>query len=127
MIQVSAQVSPSSSCVFVISCHDASDSIRVAAASVVYGLQALYNGNRTGGVLGKWPFPPYYWWESGAAWGGMVNYWHFTGDNSYVNVTYEALVSQIGPTNDFILPQEKSNTVIRLYTIENSTSMTDLL
>lgn len=104
-----------------------SDSIRAAAASVAYGLQALYNGNRTGGVLGKWPFPPYYWWESGAAWGGMVNYWHFTGDDSYVDVTYEALVSQIGPTNDFILPQEKFNTVIRLYTTENSNSMTDSL
>ncbi|KAF7504619.1 hypothetical protein GJ744_002046 [Endocarpon pusillum] len=85
-------------------------SIRDAAATVAHGVQALYNGNKTGGVLGKWPFPPYYWWESGASWDGMVNYWHFTGDNSYVDVTYEALVSQIGPTNDFILPQEKSDT-----------------
>lgn len=76
-------------------------------------MQALYNGNKTGGVLGKWPFPPYYWWESGASWDGMVNYWHFTGDNSYVDVTYQGLVSQIGPTNDFMLPQEKSNTVYR--------------
>ncbi len=87
------------------------DSIRDAAAIAADGLQALYSGNKTGGVLGKWPFQPYYWWESGAAWGGMVNYWHYTGDNSYVNVTYEALVSQIGATNDFILPQEKFDTV----------------
>jgi mannan endo-1,6-alpha-mannosidase len=43
----------------------------------------------------------------------MVNYWHFTGDDSYVNVTHEALVSQIGPTNDFMLPQEKFDTVRR--------------
>jgi mannan endo-1,6-alpha-mannosidase len=77
-------------------------------------MHALYNGNRTGGVLGKWPFPPYYWWESGASWGGMINYWHYTGDKSYVNVTYEALVSQIGLTNNFILPQEKFNTVGQL-------------
>jgi mannan endo-1,6-alpha-mannosidase len=89
------------------------ESIRDAAATVAFGVQSLYNGNKTGGVLGKWPFPPYYWWESGAAWGGMVSYWHYTGDNSYVNVTYEALVSQIGPTNNFILPQEKFNTVLR--------------
>lgn len=88
------------------------ESIRDAAATVAHGLQALYHGNKAGGVLGKWPFPPYYWWESGAAWGGMVNYWHYTGDNSYLNVTYEALVSQIGPTNDFMLPQEKFDTVI---------------
>jgi mannan endo-1,6-alpha-mannosidase len=57
-------------------------------------------------VLGKFPYPPYYWWESGAAWGGMVNYWHFTGDSSYNNVTYNALVSQIGPAGDFVMPSE---------------------
>jgi Glycosyl hydrolase family 76 len=95
------------------------ESIRDAAATAAYGLQALYNGNKTGGVLGKWPFPPYYWWESGAAWGGMVNYWHYTQDNSYVNVTYEAIVSQIGPTNDFMLPQEKFNTVVDMMTCRN--------
>jgi rhamnogalacturonyl hydrolase YesR len=87
------------------------DSIRAAAATVAYDLQTLYNGNKTGGVLGKFPYPPYYWWESGAAWGGMINYWHFTGDNSYVDVTHAALVSQIGPNNDFILPQERFDTV----------------
>jgi mannan endo-1,6-alpha-mannosidase len=74
-------------------------------------VQHLYTANTTGGVLGKWPFPPYYWWESGAAWGGMVDYWHFTGDKSYVSVTLEALVSQLGPANDFILAQEKFDTV----------------
>lgn len=47
----------------------------------------------------------------------MVNYWHFTGDNSYVNVTHEALVSQIGPTNNFILPQERRSTVRRHYNV----------
>lgn len=101
------------------------DSIRDAAAIVAHGVQELYNGNRTGGVVGKWPFPPYYWWESGAAWGGMVNYWHFTGDNSYVNVTHEALVSQIGPTNNFILPRERFNTVVQQYRTEPIRQPTD--
>ena len=80
-------------------------SVRDAAASAAYGLQKFYDGNSTG-VLGKFPFPPYYWWESGAAWGGMINYWHFTGDDSYNNVTYNALVSQIGPSGDFVMPVE---------------------
>lgn len=65
----------------------------------------MYNGNTTG-VLAKFPYPPYYWWESGAAWGGMINYWHYTGDASYNNVTYDALVSQIGPGGDFVMPSE---------------------
>lgn len=94
-----------------------SDAIRDAAGIIAYGVQSLYNGNRTGGVVGKFPFPPYYWWQSGATWGAMVNYWHFTGDNSYVNVTHEALVSQIGPTNNFILPQEMRSTVRRQFNV----------
>lgn len=95
----------------------AAESIRDAAAIAAFGVQVLYNGNKTGGVLGKWPAPaqggPYYWWQSGASWGGMIGYWHYTGDNSYVKVTHEALVSQIGPTNNFIVPLEKSNTVFQ--------------
>ena len=69
-------------------------------------MQDLYNGNVTGGVPGKFPYPPYYWWESGGAWGGMMNYWHYTGDQSYVNVTHEALLSQVGPAYDFVVPSE---------------------
>ncbi len=40
------------------------ESIRSAAGLAAHGLQQLYNGNVTG-VLGKFPYPPYYWWESG--------------------------------------------------------------
>lgn len=81
-------------------------SIRDAAATSAYWLQDLYNGNVTGGVLGKFPYPPYYWWESGGAWGGIVNYWHYTGDQSYVTVTYEALLSQVGPAYGWVVPAE---------------------
>ena len=35
-----------------------------------------------------------------------MNYWHYTGDPSYNNVTYNALVSQIGPAGDFVMPSE---------------------
>jgi mannan endo-1,6-alpha-mannosidase len=73
---------------------------------LAYGVQALYHGNQSDGVLGKWDYPPYYWWESGGAWGGMMNYWHYTGDPSYVNVTYDALVSQVGPEYDWVVPSE---------------------
>ncbi|KAJ9613311.1 hypothetical protein H2200_003253 [Cladophialophora chaetospira] len=81
---------------------DSPDSIRTAAATIAYGLQSMYNGNRTGGEPGKFPDPPYYWWLSGAAWGGMLDYYLYTGDESYYNVTYDALVSQISPTNNYL-------------------------
>ena len=71
----------------------------------------LYNGNQTGGTLGKFPYPPYYWWESGAAFGGMIEYWHYTGDTSYVNVTWQALVSQISPSNDYMPVKEQFDEV----------------
>ena len=37
---------------------------------------------------------------------GMMDYWHYTGDSSYNNVTYQALVSQLGPAYDFNMPSE---------------------
>jgi mannan endo-1,6-alpha-mannosidase len=89
------------------------DSIRDAAATIAYGLQSMYNGNETGGELGKFPDPPYYWWLSGAVWGGMVDYYLYTGDASYYNVTYDALVSQISDTYDYLPEAEKLEEVRR--------------
>ncbi|OCT44613.1 Mannan endo-1,6-alpha-mannosidase DCW1 [Cladophialophora carrionii] len=86
---------------------DNPESIRGAAATIAHDLQSMYNGNRTGGVLGKFPYPPYYWWLSGAAWGGMVDYYLYTGDASYYNVTYDALVSQISDTHNYLPEAEK--------------------
>lgn len=88
---------------------DNKQSVLDAASVAATGLQLLYNGNQPGGTLGKWPYPPYYWWESGAAWGGMIEYWHYTGDKTWMNVTWEALVSQLGPQADFVVPVEAFN------------------
>jgi len=82
------------------------DSVLRAAGITAYGVQALYDGNQTHGVLGKWPYPPYFWWESGAAWGAMVEYYHYTKDPTYLNVTYQGLISQLGPGFDFNMPSE---------------------
>lgn len=89
---------------------DSRESILNATALLAHGVQELYNGNQTGGTLGKWPYLPYYWWESGGAWGGMMEYWHATKDESYTNVMMEALVSQLGSNYDFNLPEEAFDT-----------------
>ncbi|KAL8243934.1 hypothetical protein R6Q59_010192 [Mikania micrantha] len=49
---------------------------------------------------------PYYWWESGGAWGSMMQYQHFSGDMSYHNVMHEAVCSQLGPNYDFIMEDQ---------------------
>ena len=94
-------------------CLQPSDSILNAASTVADGLMQIYNGNQVGGTLGKFPYPPYYWWESGAAWGGMIEYWHYTGNATYNNVTWQALLSQISPTNDFMPVAEQFDEVRR--------------
>lgn len=93
---------------------------------------AYYSGNNTGDVPGNLP-DPYYcvfppgpamgpsrpWtatlantnagWEAGAMFGTMVDYWAYTGDTTYVNVTYTALQHQVGDDNDF-MPTNQTRT-----------------
>jgi len=38
-----------------------------------------------------------------------MEYWHYTGDATYVNVTSQALISQLGPAYDFNNPVEAFN------------------
>lgn len=38
-----------------------------------------------------------------------MEYWHYTGDDSYMNVTQEALTAQLGPAYDFNVPEEAFN------------------
>ncbi|KAF2429819.1 mannan endo-1,6-alpha-mannosidase [Tothia fuscella] len=74
---------------------DDSQSVRFAASLVARGIQSLYQPNATNGIVGKWPYPPYFWWESGGAWGAMIEYWHYTNDTTYNSITYQALTHQL--------------------------------
>ncbi|KAI9054749.1 hypothetical protein LZ554_001899 [Drepanopeziza brunnea f. sp. 'monogermtubi'] len=81
------------------------DSIRSAASTVAYGLVKYYSGNVTNtpetiGVLPK----PHYWWQSGAMWGLLLDYYHYTGDSAYHSITTQAILSQLGPEYDFMVP-----------------------
>lgn len=79
-------------------------SIKAAAAVAANGLMKLYVNNATGttpikvGTFDK----PIYWWEAGAVWGGLVDYWSYTGDASFAFSTNQALLAQKGPANDFM-------------------------
>jgi mannan endo-1,6-alpha-mannosidase len=73
-------------------------------------MMTYYTGNISGptNIPGLLPPPPsgYYWWEAGAMWGTMIDYWYITGDESYNDVVYEALLFQTGPNADFMPPNQ---------------------
>src|SRR5271169_3283393 len=54
-----------------------------------------------GGTPGTLP-PPYFWWEAGGMFMTLVDYWRYTGDTSYNDVTSQALLFQVGPNNDYM-------------------------
>ncbi|KAM5475116.1 putative mannan endo-1,6-alpha-mannosidase [Microsporum audouinii] len=76
------------------------DSIKKAASSIAYGMVSYYTGNRTGDVPGNLP-DPYYWWEAGAMFGALVDYWYYTGDDSYNKITMQAMLHQVGEDNNY--------------------------
>ncbi|KAK9236536.1 glycoside hydrolase [Lipomyces kononenkoae] len=84
------------------------DSIKQAAFVFSHGMMDYYNGNQTGGTLGKFTWP-YYWWESGAAWGSLLDYWFYTGDTTYNQMFTDALLANVGPNNDF-MPKSETTT-----------------
>jgi mannan endo-1,6-alpha-mannosidase len=67
-----------------------------------------YTGNVTGDVPGNLP-APYYWWEAGAMFGTLIDYWYYTGDDSYNQITIEGMMHQAGPDADF-MPENQTKT-----------------
>ncbi|KAL2139065.1 hypothetical protein VTI28DRAFT_5850 [Corynascus sepedonium] len=47
---------------------------------------------------------PHYWWQAGALMGSMLDYSHYTGDKSYDPIIARALLAQVGPNFDYMLP-----------------------
>ncbi len=85
-----------------------SDSIRASAKTLAYDLMTYYHGNESGQTPGILPGPPpagdYYWWEGGALWGAMIDYWHYTGDDTYNDVVTQAMLHQVGPDANYMPP-----------------------
>ncbi|KAL3418202.1 Mannan endo-1,6-alpha-mannosidase DCW1-like protein 1 [Phlyctema vagabunda] len=89
---------------------DDPDSIRRAASEIAHGLMSYYKGNETGFTPGLLPYPPYYWWQSGALMGTMVNYYRISGDPTYNSIVSEGLLYQTGPDDDY-MPQEQRSSL----------------
>ncbi|KAK4171186.1 glycosyl hydrolase family 76-domain-containing protein [Triangularia setosa] len=85
------------------------DSIRAAAKDVAFDAVSYYNGNETGEVPGMLGYEPYaggkYWWWSGSVlMSTLIDYWHYTNDNSYNALVSQGLLHQRGPNNDYMPP-----------------------
>jgi mannan endo-1,6-alpha-mannosidase len=65
----------------------------------------MYTGNKSGDIPGILP-APYYWWEAGAMFGALIDYWYYTGDASYNAVTTQAMLFQVGPNADYMPPNQ---------------------
>lgn len=59
-------------------------SIKDASSTIAYDMLASYTGNNTGDNPGNLP-PPYYWWEAGAMFMHMVDY-YYCKPNTFVSM-----------------------------------------
>ncbi|KAF2753562.1 mannan endo-1,6-alpha-mannosidase DCW1 precursor [Pseudovirgaria hyperparasitica] len=80
---------------------DSADSVKSAAGAVAKGLTSYYTGYRPGDVPGNLP-DPYYWWEAGAMFNALIDYWHYTGDDQYNEIIFQALLHQTGEDDDYM-------------------------
>ncbi|KAJ2896574.1 hypothetical protein MKZ38_005430 [Zalerion maritima] len=81
------------------------DSIKSAAALVAEDLMSFYHGDEPGKTPGILPGPPpegdYYWWQGGAMWGTLIDYWHATGDETYNDEIQRSLIFQSGEQHQY--------------------------
>ncbi|SMQ45687.1 unnamed protein product [Zymoseptoria tritici ST99CH_3D7] len=82
---------------------DDPESIKAAAKTVAWDLVDWYSGNETGQSPGMLP-DPYYWWAAGAMFGSLIDYWYYTGDDTYNEITTQGITFQVGPNRDFMEP-----------------------
>ncbi|KAL2830369.1 mannan endo-1,6-alpha-mannosidase [Aspergillus pseudoustus] len=73
-------------------------SVRNAARTVAYNMMTYYHGNESGQIPGKLPGT---WWEGGAMFMTLIQYWHWTGDTSYNEVTSQGMLWQRGKDDFF--------------------------
>ncbi|RGP67880.1 hypothetical protein FSPOR_5715 [Fusarium sporotrichioides] len=76
-------------------------SVKSISKTIAKDMVAMYHGHEPGGTPGLLP-EPYYWWYAGAFMGTLVDYWAYTGDDQYVNLTKQALLFQVGDHDDYM-------------------------
>ncbi|KAF1840353.1 glycoside hydrolase family 76 protein [Cucurbitaria berberidis CBS 394.84] len=86
------------------------DSIKSAAKTLASGIVSFYKDSLTK-TLTPGLFPkPYYWWEAGAVFHGLIEYSYLTGDSQYDTLISEALQWQVGESDAF-MPLNQTKTL----------------
>ncbi|GME83279.1 unnamed protein product [Ambrosiozyma monospora] len=84
------------------------DSVCAATSQIIKGMLDYYDGSEYGGVVGMFKLP-YYWWEAGEAFGGLINNWYYCQDTTHEELIYASLMAQRGENYDYI-PSNQSLT-----------------
>lgn len=77
------------------------DSIVAALDLIATGVMDYYQGDDYGGTVGMF-VNPYYWWEAGGAFGLLIDYSYYTGNDTWVKTIKEALAYQTGHDNNYV-------------------------
>ncbi|KAK7534570.1 mannan endo-1,6-alpha-mannosidase DCW1 precursor [Phyllosticta citricarpa] len=80
-------------------------SIKLGMQTAAKGMTKYYTGYRPGDVPGNLP-NPYYWWEAGAMFGALIDYFLYTEDDQFNDITVQGMMHQVGPDNDFMPPNQ---------------------
>ncbi|KAI1468260.1 glycoside hydrolase family 76 protein [Daldinia caldariorum] len=73
--------------------------IKETAAQIAKGLYVYHDPSSTAGQF-KQP-ESWFWWLSGSAWNGLVDYTVYTGDTTYQADILSSLAKNVGPNYDF--------------------------
>ena len=94
-------------------------SIKNASSIVAKDVLSYYHGSDPGQIPGLFPEHSL-WWESGAVWGSLIDYWDYTGDAQYVALVQQALLWQLGPNRDYMPPNQTKNEVALLFFLKKT-------
>ncbi|OJJ55435.1 hypothetical protein ASPSYDRAFT_183495 [Aspergillus sydowii CBS 593.65] len=83
-------------------------SVKEACKTIAKNMVSYYTGYRPGDVPGNLP-DPYYWWEAGAMFNALIDYWAYTGDDQWNEITTQGLVHQAGDSGAF-MPANQTRT-----------------
>ncbi|KAI9038407.1 glycoside hydrolase family 76 protein [Aspergillus affinis] len=87
---------------------DDQESVKKACKAVAKNMLSYYTGMNPGDVPGNLP-DPYYWWEAGAMFNALIDYWFYTNDDTWNDITMQGLLWQAGDDGTFI-PANQSRT-----------------
>ncbi|KAJ4301497.1 hypothetical protein N0V90_003589 [Kalmusia sp. IMI 367209] len=81
-------------------------SIKSAAKTIAGGIVAKYNKDLKDELIPGLFNDPYYWWESGAVLGSLIDYSYLTGDNQYDDLIAEGVMHQVSDSYSFMPPNQ---------------------